>query len=187
MAQSVSQRKIDRGITALLESDTVTAAAAKAGVSRRTMVRWMGDPYLQRRLQETRRELWNHGTGRLSSLLAKAISTIEAGLDGTKVSKTKYLCAKLTIETYQVIAADDLEARVGELEQRIRDRATCRDMKACRRNNSKIALFASIRNRWKASRPNSSESGFRPCRKRMIRGSLPFWGGSIEGPGPFYV
>lgn len=121
MSQNVSKRKIDRAIEALLTARSITAAADAVKVSRRTLTRWLADPDFILRLQQARRSLLQHGSGRLCSLLDDAIEVIAKGLAGETISKSAFLCAKLTIEACRTIADDELLARVEALEARFRD------------------------------------------------------------------
>jgi hypothetical protein len=123
MAQNVSEKKTERAIEALLACGTVTEAAEQAKISRRTLTRWLHEsPDFQRRLRDARREAWAHGSGRLCNLLSKAITTIKNSLDGRKVSKGRFLSARLVIESCQAIQEGDLSDRVDDLERRVRER-----------------------------------------------------------------
>lgn len=127
MARNVSKIKIDAAIQALLSMPTVTAAAEAVKVSRRTMSRWLQDTDFQQRLQQARRDLLQHGSGRLCGLLNDAITIIGKGLAGEKINKSSYLCAKLTIEACRAISEDALLARVEALEQQALDQRLGRD------------------------------------------------------------
>ncbi len=123
MAQIVSDKKIDRAVAALLEASTVTEAAEKAKVSRRTLTRWLHeDPEFGRRLRDARREAWAHGSARICKLLCRAVDTIKSSLDGRRIAKGRFLSAKLVIESCQMIQEGDLADRVAELEHRVRER-----------------------------------------------------------------
>lgn len=128
MARNGSPKKFDAAIEALLSTASVTEAAKTAGIGRRTLTRWLHeDPDFQQRLQEARRDLLQHGSGRLCGLLNDAITVVGKGLAGEKIGKPAYLCAKLTIEACRAISEDALLARVEALEQQALDRRLGRD------------------------------------------------------------
>jgi hypothetical protein len=123
MAQNGPNNKFDRVIEALLSTATVTEAAKKAGIGRRTITRWIADdPDFRERLQQARRDLLQHGSGRLCALMGEAVTVVAKGLAGETITKSAYLCAKLTIEACRTIAEDELLSRVEALEQDVRDR-----------------------------------------------------------------
>ncbi len=114
-------RKI-AAIQALLTSPTVVEAAQKADVSERSVRRWLKDQAFCEQLSEARRDLFQHGTQRMIGLLSKAIDVIEQSLDGTTISKGRFLAARLVIETCLAINQNDLESRVSAIEQKLRAR-----------------------------------------------------------------
>jgi len=61
-----SERQVERTITALLTSDTLEKAARKAGISKRTLQRWMADSEFQKVYRAAKRELLRAAIGVLT-------------------------------------------------------------------------------------------------------------------------
>lgn len=117
------QKKIDRAVEALLSESTITAAAQKCKVSRRTLTRWLHeDQVFQERLAAARQQMFRHATSRLVGLLGQAVDVISLALNGAKVGKNRYLTAKLVIETGLQIRQLDIDARITQMEQRLQQR-----------------------------------------------------------------
>ncbi|BBO31956.1 hypothetical protein [Lacipirellula parvula] len=74
-------------ILALATGSSVREAAALSGFSERTAHRRIGEPGFQQRVSSTRDELWGKAVGKLASVAATAVTTLEEllGCDDAKV------------------------------------------------------------------------------------------------------
>src|SRR5215831_10385526 len=80
-------RKQEAVIAALLTESTHTAAAAKAGVSKATLHRWLHLPEFQAAHRRVRRELVEAAIGRIQAATGQAVDTLLAvAKDGAKDS-----------------------------------------------------------------------------------------------------
>lgn len=96
----------DALVLALAAGQTIEAAAAKAGISRRTAHRRLNDPEFQTRLSAARAEMTGRTIGRLTILGAKAVSALQGLLKSEK-------------EPVRLAAA----VKILELGSRLRERA----------------------------------------------------------------
>jgi len=109
----------DRLIAALLEAESVTDAAERAGMSRQHVHKLLRNPVFQRSLREARGQSHAHAMSRLCSLSSKAVSVLADALDGKDVSKTKFLSAKTILELSGRAIETDIEVRLGEIEEQL--------------------------------------------------------------------
>lgn len=116
----MSQRKKQLVIAALLESSTITEAAKKAKLSRRTIERMLADKDFQRQLREARGLTFGLAMSRLCLLAGKAVDTLADALDGEEVAKTRFLSACRVLEFASQARNDDLQARLDEIEEQLR-------------------------------------------------------------------
>jgi len=108
-----------RAIGALLESGTISEAAEKVKVNRKTLARWMKEVDFLEALQDARQQFLRHHTSRICGLLGRAVDVIADALDRQDVDRSSFLSARFIIETAMAIQAEDLDARVTQLERRV--------------------------------------------------------------------
>lgn len=121
MSRNVSVKKM-KAVLALCQCSTISAAAVEAKVNRKTLGRWMReDLEFQKALQESRRLLLQHGSTRICGMLSRALDVLRDTLAGDAVGKDQYLSARFVIETGLGLQQDDVETRVCELENRVRN------------------------------------------------------------------
>lgn len=111
-------KKKKRALEALLREPTVSRAAQTAGISERTLYRYMTDPDFQAAMVEAQGGALRTATIRLTGLLQKALDVIgldfEPGVDG----KLRLTAAGLVLRHVQnILEYADLERRVAILEQ----------------------------------------------------------------------
>lgn len=108
-----------KAATAIACGATREQAAAKAGVTRRTVSRWLLDPAFSRLVSDARRELWQAAISKATTMVEEALETtraIAAGeLPDAKVSDRLTAC-KLILDTASRVFDLDLEARITALE-----------------------------------------------------------------------
>lgn len=116
---SQTKKRQSEAIKALLEADSISAAAEQAGVCRRTLYRWLDDPGFQAALREARKRPYVVAMSRLCQLANKAVTVLSRALDGEPVTKNAFLAARAVLEFAGTVRADDLEARLAQIEERI--------------------------------------------------------------------
>lgn len=118
MAQTKKQRQ-DRAIEALMECATVTEAAEKSGIPRRTLCTWLSEPEFQRQLRQARSRSFGLAMGRLCRLSNEAVDVLAKGMRREPMPKTMYLSAKSILEFAAQAVAADIEGRLAEIEKRL--------------------------------------------------------------------
>src|SRR5918997_1873267 len=73
-------RKEEAAIAGLLTEPTIAAAAAKAGVSESTLVRWLQEPTFKAQYRAARREVVEGAIGRLQQAATQAVDTLTRNL-----------------------------------------------------------------------------------------------------------
>ena len=107
-------------VEALLTCPTVAAAASQAGCGARTLYRWLTDPKFRGALAEAQRNQRSEISAALRRAGLAAVDTLvgvttdEAAATGARVS-----AAKALLDLMYRDVADDLEARLGDLEARL--------------------------------------------------------------------
>src|SRR2546430_869133 len=91
---------------------TVTAAARRAGVSRRAAHLWLREPAVRARVAETRAALFSHAVGRLAGLSARAVATLRRNLRcGDAAVEVRAALGALT-QAHKAMELAELQARV---------------------------------------------------------------------------
>ncbi len=116
----ITKRQLD-GITALMECESVTEASKVVGVSRSTIHRWMAEPRFQQALREARSKVHGVALSRLCQLAGEAVACLAKGMRGDSITRTQYHCARSILEFAQGATAHDLEDRLGEIEDLVRE------------------------------------------------------------------
>lgn len=109
-------------IRALLQTKTVTEAAALAGVGERTLFRWLADSDFRAALATAEGELLDAAQRRLLALQGKAIDTLDALLaPESEVSHAVQLrAAQVVLDSLlKLRELRDLEERLAALESRL--------------------------------------------------------------------
>lgn len=103
----------------LITSQTTEEAIQKAGVTRNTAYKWLGDSDFQRELRDANRTAFVQATSKLSSATSKSVNTLmEIQDDEDATATAKVAAAKAILDfAYNAIQADDLLKRIEEIEQ----------------------------------------------------------------------
>jgi len=121
MSDFVLSGKKGRAVLALCQASTVGDAASAAGLSRRQLQRYIHeDVNFQRALLQARVGFLRHGTARICGMVGRAIDVLGNALSGIDVDKNAFLSARFVIETALAIQEQDLDLRVSQLEERVR-------------------------------------------------------------------
>ena len=109
-----------RALTALLGAPTMAAAAKSAGVSERTIYRYLADPAFQAALREAQGRTLRMATARLTALLVKSLDVLgQATEPGHGQGQLRLRAAQTVVRHYAaMLEAQDLEERITRLEKR---------------------------------------------------------------------
>jgi len=109
-----------KALEALLSSASVATAADRAGVSERSLWRWLAEPGFKAALVEAQRELRQAVSIALRSAALVAVETLTGvAVDGSAPPGARVSAARTLLELAYRDVADDLEARLSELEARL--------------------------------------------------------------------
>jgi phage terminase small subunit len=124
MAQKVTlSPKQTKALTALLTTGEVTQAASAAGVTRKTVHKWLLLPQFQEALEKGEGEAFKDATRRLSGLLGKSIDELEKLLvhDGLPVVE-KIRVVRTILDTYpRLREMTSFESRLLALEESLNE------------------------------------------------------------------
>jgi len=115
---TILNRKAHQAACAVVESSTLSDAAARVGVHQRTMRRWLAQPEFQELVNEASRSAFRHAAARMRALCSKACRTLDIAMDRDGASSTQVRAA---LGVFDVVAKADLaelESRIAALEQR---------------------------------------------------------------------
>ena len=104
-------------LTELVAGGTRASAATKAGVSTRTLDRWMADPAFRIELDAARRAAFNEGLEVLRGAVAKAVETLTALLSSKREAERRHAASDLLSFAFRAHEAGELEARLAALEK----------------------------------------------------------------------
>ncbi len=110
--------KQEKAILALLQEPTIAKAAASAGVSNRSLVRWLTQDDFSRAYRKARREAFSQAIGLTQHYAPLAVNTLATIMaDKTAPSHARVTAASTLLKFgREGIELDDLAARVEALE-----------------------------------------------------------------------
>src|SRR4051794_12496781 len=116
------QQKIHLAL-AIAGGESIAAWAKENGVSERTAFYWAKDPKVRREVEASRRRVVNQAIGRLTGMTTKAVDGIshlaqEAESESVQLRAWRAILAELM----SVAKFSDLEYRLAELEEQVRER-----------------------------------------------------------------
>ena len=111
--------KKEAAILALLSQRNVEEAARAAGISERTLYRWMQEPDFDAAYRAARRAAFSQSTARLQQMCAAAVSTLgKIMVDQNAPAASRVRAADSVLDhAAKAIEIEDIEARVSELER----------------------------------------------------------------------
>ena len=104
-------------LTALVAGATRAQAAAKAGISDRTLDRWVAEPGFRLELDTARRAAFNEGLAVLRGAVAKAVETLADLLNSKREAERRHAASELLSFAFRAHEAGELEARLAALEK----------------------------------------------------------------------
>ena len=111
--------KQKKAIPALITAPTYSTGAKKAGISRKTLYKWLKTPEFKQEFDRQRDEVAAEALGMLSQGLTKAVDTL-VGLLDHKDDRLRRLTAKNVIEHFlKHKQNEELEKRIAAIEQKL--------------------------------------------------------------------
>jgi hypothetical protein len=112
-------RKQEEAVAALLTQRNIEEAARTAGISTRTLMRWLQVPEFQKAYRQGRRDAYSQAVARLQQgTSAAATILLRTMVDpGTPASVRVRAAEVIFSHAFKAIEIEDIEARVSELEQ----------------------------------------------------------------------
>jgi DNA-binding MurR/RpiR family transcriptional regulator len=112
-------RSSERAIVALLSEPTIQEAALKSGISETTLWRWLQRPDFNEQYREARKRMVEVAIAQLQQACGEAVTTLRTVMKNTRAAPSaRVMAAKACLDTtLKKIEADDLEARISELEK----------------------------------------------------------------------
>jgi len=116
-------RKQEEAVAALLTQPRVEDAARTAGVSVRTLYRWMREPEFAARYKEARRAASSQCSARLQQMSPAAVSTLgKIMVDPNAPAASRVRAASCILErAAQAIEIEEIETRLDALESAAED------------------------------------------------------------------
>jgi predicted transcriptional regulator len=112
-------RKMEGAVAALLTQRNIEEAAQSAGVSIKTLLRWMKEPEFLRAYREGRRAAYTQAVSRLQQgASAAATILLKVMLDQNTPASIRVRAAECVMnQSSRAIEIEDVESRVAELER----------------------------------------------------------------------
>jgi hypothetical protein len=116
-------RKKEEAIAALLTQRNIEEAARTAGISTRTMMRWLKLPEFEKAYREARRAVFGQAVARLQQGTSAAATTLlKTLIDSNTPASVRVRAAEAIFNhAAKAIEIEDIEARVAELERSLDD------------------------------------------------------------------
>jgi hypothetical protein len=117
--KSMLGRKQEQTIAALLTQRNLEEAAKAAGISMRTLMRWLKIPEFQAAYREARRTAYSQAVAKLQQGATAAVTTLlKVMLDQGTPASVKVRAAECVMNhSSKAIEIEDVEFRVAELER----------------------------------------------------------------------
>lgn len=111
--------KKEAAILALLSQRNVEEAARVAGISDRTLYRWLQEPDFDAAYRGARRAAFSQSTARLQQMSSAAVTTLgKIMVDASAPAASRVRAADSVLNhAAKAIEIEDIEARVSELER----------------------------------------------------------------------
>jgi hypothetical protein len=120
VAQKGKEREHEKAVSALLSTNTIEAAARKAGISKRTLLRWMEEPTFRDAYRKTKGDILRMATAILTRDSGKAALTLTKVFTSrpTENQSARVSAAKATLRlALDAFVLEDLEERLHKLEK----------------------------------------------------------------------
>jgi hypothetical protein len=109
----------EQAIAALLSEKNIPNAAACAGVSLRTLTRWLAKPGFRRAYRQARRQVVDQALSRLQAALGRAVSTLEDLLTAENANVRLNAAKTIVEQCNKAVELDDLAEQLDALKRQI--------------------------------------------------------------------
>jgi hypothetical protein len=114
----------DAALRALLANNTIEAAARQAGISSRTLRRYMQRPAFAEALRAARRETVRGISKRLQDAAVEAVDTLRAVMKDESAPGPRVTAARCILElSFKAAELEEVEQRIAALEDRVASKA----------------------------------------------------------------
>jgi len=110
-------RKMEAAIAALLLEPTIPAAAQRAGVSERTLDRWLSNPVFAAAYRAARKKVFDQAVSTLRAASTEAVQTLRDALNDTSSSIRVRAALGILDFGIRITEMTDLEERISALER----------------------------------------------------------------------
>lgn len=111
----------ERAIAALLSSPSIEAAATKAGVTGRTLLRWLAEPTFADAYREARHEATQHAICLLQRASGAAVTTLlKIATDNLAPASARVSASYKILEyAFRGVEIDNMSARIESIERQL--------------------------------------------------------------------
>lgn len=108
-------------LESLLAGESQDAAAAAAGITRRTIYRWLADPGFKNELEKARTAAFNEALNGLKGGAAVAVKTLLKILTSKSTSEQRQAAKEILTFAFKGVETLDFEARLEKIEKLIEE------------------------------------------------------------------
>ena len=110
-----------KGLEALLDGANIQTAASAAGVNRKTLARWLGDPAFWQHYQVNSQRVLELAARRLTGKLDSAVELLSSVMDDSDApAGVRLRAAQLALDgALKLLEVTDIQARLTALEERL--------------------------------------------------------------------
>jgi arginine/lysine/ornithine decarboxylase len=113
----------ERAIAALLETNTITAAAQLTGIAEKSLRNWLKEPGFAGEYRDARRALVTQASDRLAKSCREAVDTLNDIMRHSENDAPRVTAARAILDyAYKAVEIDDLTARLERLEAQLNPR-----------------------------------------------------------------
>jgi len=107
----------ETAIAALLETNTITAAAKQTGIAEKSLRNWLKEPDFVGEYRDARRALVTQATDRLAKSCREAVDTLTDIMQHSENDAPRVTAARAILDyAYKAVEIEDLTARLERLE-----------------------------------------------------------------------
>ena len=110
-----------RAIAAILDTDSMDAAAQRAHVGRTTLYAWLRNPVFRDELKRRQGEVFDVALGRLKSLAGNAIKGLGELLEAKSESVKRSACRDILDAALKVKDLHDMDERLATIEKHLKE------------------------------------------------------------------
>ena len=112
----------EQAIAALLECNSITAAAKQVGVAEKSLRTWLKDPDFSAEYRDARRALVTQAGDRLAKSCQEAVTTLNDIMQHSENDAPRVTAARAILDyAYRSVEIDDLAARLERLEALLKE------------------------------------------------------------------